>query len=206
MRDFFNNDLLKGVIGSLIASGLIGLGFYLSNKFVPDETILSYKVSQHGTDKLYSWFFSLKNNSEIPIDFVRITAPTDDLVAADYSVKSPISSDINTWEGKISKGKEIHAMYVFSSEKLFREKLLKNMIVATYKDRNELTGDWEERNVEFHLGESSSRTFWKIFWFVFPFVTVSAISLLVVFFRKKISAQESHEELPGTEDSPRDNE
>lgn len=186
------NDIVKGVLGSLIASGLIALGAYLSYELVPEETTLSYKVSQHRTGQLSSWFIALKNNSEVPVDFVRISAPKDNLMAADYSSASPKPTSENDWEGKLSKGAEIQAMYVFSSISVFNEELLQDIVKATYQERNEISGEWETRAVEFHLGESSSRTFWKIFWFLFPFVGVSLVTFIGLYLKRKyFSSSES---------------
>lgn len=186
------NDIVKGVLGSLIASGLIALGAYLSYELVPEETTLSYKVSQHRAGQLSSWLIVLKNNSEVPVDFVRISAPEDNLIAADYSSTSPKPTSENDWEGKLSKGAEIQAMYVFSSVTVFNEELLKDIVKATYQERNETSAEWETRAVEFHLGESSSRTFWKIFWFLFPFVGVSLVTFIGLYLKRKyFSSSES---------------
>jgi len=179
------NDIFKGVLGSLIASGLIALGLYLSYELVPERTTLSYKVAQQKTSELSSWFLTLKNNSDVPIDYVKLTAPKSNLLAASYSVSSPKLSDENSWEGSISKGSEVKALYLFSSGVVFNENILKDLVTATYQERNEITREWEVRSVEFDLGDSSWRAFWKIFWFLFPFIVVSCLSFLGLFLYKK---------------------
>ena len=176
------NDIVKGILGSLIASGLIALGTYLSFVMVPERTVLSYKVTQQKTSELSSWHLTLNNNSSIPFDWVKIVAPKDSLLATSYSTPSLNPSDKNNWNGKLIKGAELRILYFFSSGVVFSESLLKDLIKATYQERNDISGDWEVRSVEFDLGESStSRIGWKIFWFLLPFIIASLLSFFLLY-------------------------
>jgi hypothetical protein len=185
------HDIAKGVVGSLIASALIALGLYLSYELVPERTTLNYKVAQQKTSELSSWFLTLRNNSSIPIDVVKLTAPRANLLAVSYSVPSPIPLDEYSWEGSIAKGAEIKALYLFSSGVVFNESVLQDLVAATYQERNDITGEWELRSVEFDFGDSSWRFFWKTLWFLLPLIVVSVIYFLGLFLYRKYRARET---------------
>jgi len=186
------NDIAKGVVGSLIASALIALGAYLSIAFVPEQTVLNYKVVQNRTSELSFWYLSLKNGSTIPFDSVKLTEPKDSLLAVSYSIPSKTPSNVG-WEGKLSKGEELNVLYFFSSGTVFSESVLNDLIEASYQERNETSGDWEQRALDLSLGESSSvaRTSLKIFLFLLPFIVVSALSFIGLYFYRKRHAGQS---------------
>lgn len=186
------NDVLKGVLGSLIAAALIAAGTWLSITQVPEKTVLNYIVQQHKTKDLVTWHLSFINYSEITFDEISIDAPRNSLLAASFDPPSkillPKEDAQKKWKGKLLRGERVTALFVFESgSMIFNESLLQGLISANYQERDNATGDWVTRNVPLVFGETPTfnRAIKKLIWFLLPFFSVGAFSFVGLYLYRK---------------------
>lgn len=174
------DTVVSGVVGSLIATALVATGVWLAGRQVPDEMALHFTSLESKVDKLSTWYIRIANNSDVAFD-VKISPPSSSIIRFEYS---PRTSDAKVWNGQITKGRVVEALYVSEDPNVrLSPAVVQSSIVATYQERNSLTGVIENRPGEVRDASAFAfvrivRTAQLVFWFLLP--TLFASVLLII--------------------------
>ncbi len=178
-----NAAIAYGVVGSLIATGLVAGGVWLANHQVPDETALQFTFSENRVNKLSSWYVKIFNNSDVAFD-LKLMPPSSSIIRVEYSAKgndAQQNDSAQIWTGQIAKGHVLEALYISEDPNVrLSSAVVQSSVKATYQERNPLTGIIESRDGEVRdaVAFPVLRTALIIFWFLLPTLTAGFLAVM----------------------------
>lgn len=176
------SEVLKGVIGSLIAASLIAGGSWLAVTQTYEKTVLHYSQISKTVGETTVWYIYLSNNSEFAFDKVIFNSPKEKLIKASFEppCKEPNlnASNPSTWKGQLLVNSSIKALFLFdTNEMLFSIEKLRGLLKVEYQVRDEESGalKWQKAPIQEGSAPTISRTVAAVLWFLAPFAAAGVI-------------------------------
>ncbi len=170
------SELIRGIIGSLIAAGLIWMGVQLTSIFVPKETALLVTSNSIIVDDLTVWQLTLNNKSDYAIE-VEFTTPQGEVIG--YANEPELEGD-DKKKGTLLKDSTMNILMLFKNQAALSQDHAAQWLSARYQATDPNTGIYRWHDARIIRGSTLpiSRSLYVVFWFLLPFL-VTGLGLAI---------------------------